>query len=102
AQFLDLQVSNKQLSDQVLNLQAHVTREEKIKAASEEFKKYEDDKVEQRRAEMDALLDKLKIRQAFVDVVSAGLAKGMSEGLKYGIDHGKAVRDLVDVEAYNP
>nr|GEV63609.1 hypothetical protein [Tanacetum cinerariifolium] len=96
------------------------------KAASEEFKKYEDDKVEQRRAEMDALLDKLsadfdeelylhmltviagrrwvirhgmrlvvmkcaesssEIRQAFVDVVSAGLAKGMSEGLKYGIDH---------------
>ncbi|GKC77783.1 hypothetical protein Tco_1128557 [Tanacetum coccineum] len=124
---------------QVLNLQAQVTGEEKIKAAFEEFKKYEDDKVEQRCAEMDSRLDKLsvdfdeelyphmltvitgrrwvighglrlavmkcaessKIRQAFVDVVSAGLAKGMSEGLKYGIEHGKAGQDLADVEAYD-
>nr|GFB97170.1 hypothetical protein [Tanacetum cinerariifolium] len=39
-----------------------------------------------------------EIRQAFADVVSVGLAKGMSEGLKYG----KADRDLADVEAYDP
>nr|GEV28722.1 hypothetical protein [Tanacetum cinerariifolium] len=125
AQFSDLQVSNKQLSDQVLNLQAQVMGEEKIKSTFEEFKKYKDDKVEQRCAKMDAHLDKLsvdfdeelyphmlttiaghrwvirhglrlsvmkcveslEIRQAFADVVSAGLAKGMSEGLKYGIEH---------------
>ncbi|GJX99188.1 hypothetical protein Tco_0356207 [Tanacetum coccineum] len=131
---------NNQLSEQVLNLQAQVTGEEKIKAAFEEFKKYEDDKVEQRCVEMDVRLDKLsmdfdeelyphmliaiagrrwvighglrlavmkcvessEIRQAFADVVSAGLAKGMSEGLKYGIEHGKAGRDLADVEAYDP
>ncbi|GJW03163.1 hypothetical protein Tco_1562019 [Tanacetum coccineum] len=117
-----------------------VTGEEKIKAAFEEFKKYEDDKVEQRCAEMDARMDKLsvdfneelyphmltaiagrrwvigyglrlaimkctessKIRQAFADVVSAGLAKGMGEGLKYGIEHGKAGRDLADIESYDP
>ncbi|GKD74599.1 hypothetical protein Tco_1332881, partial [Tanacetum coccineum] len=42
-----------------------------------------------------------EIRQAFVDVVSAGLAKGMSEGLKYDIEHGKAGRDLADIKAYN-
>ncbi|GJX46784.1 hypothetical protein Tco_0271974 [Tanacetum coccineum] len=42
-----------------------------------------------------------EIRQAFVDVVSAGLAKGISEGLKYGIEHRKAGRDLVDIEAYD-
>ncbi|GJR52657.1 gypsy type transposase [Tanacetum coccineum] len=36
-------------------------REEKIKAAFEEFKRYEDDKVEQRCAEIDARLDKLSI-----------------------------------------
>ncbi|GJV68732.1 hypothetical protein Tco_1484241 [Tanacetum coccineum] len=139
-QFSDLQVSNNRLSEQVLNLQAQVTGEEKIKAAFEEFKKYEDDKVEQRCAEMDACLDKLsvdfdeelylhtltaiagrcwvighglrlvvmkcaessEIRQAFADVVSAGLAKVMSEGLKYGIEHEKAGRDLADVEAYDP
>ncbi|GJU82998.1 hypothetical protein Tco_1285363 [Tanacetum coccineum] len=139
-QFSDLQVSNNQLSQQVSNLQAQVTGEEKIKAAFEEFKKYEDDKVEQRCAEMDARLDKLSVdfdeelyphmltaiagrrwvighglrlavmkcsespelRQAFADVVSAGLVKGMSEGLKHGIDHGKAGRDLAAVDAYDP
>ncbi|GKC94872.1 hypothetical protein Tco_1160314 [Tanacetum coccineum] len=140
AEFSDLQVSNNQLAKQVVNLQAQVTSEEKIKAAFEEFKKYEDDKVEQRCAKMDARLDKLsvdldeelyphmltaiagrrwvighglrlavmkclessEIRQAFADVVSAGLAKGMSEGLKYGIEHGKADRDLADIKAYDP
>ncbi|GKD55383.1 hypothetical protein Tco_1288770 [Tanacetum coccineum] len=139
-QLSDLQFSNNRLSEQVLNLQTQVTGEEKIKATFEEFKKYEDDNVKQRCAEMDARLDKLsvdfdeelyphmltaiagrrwvighgmrlavmkcvessEIRQAFADVVSAGLAKGMSEGLKYGIEHGKANRDLADVEAYDP
>ncbi|GJY74316.1 hypothetical protein Tco_0478747 [Tanacetum coccineum] len=43
-----------------------------------------------------------EIRQAFVDVVSARLAKGMGEGLQYGIEHGKAGRDLRDVKAYDP
>ncbi|GKA21400.1 hypothetical protein Tco_0701389 [Tanacetum coccineum] len=39
------------------------------------------------------------IRRAFADV--AGLAKGMSEGLKYSVEHGKAGRDLADIEAYD-
>ncbi|GJW50901.1 hypothetical protein Tco_0092252 [Tanacetum coccineum] len=43
-----------------------------------------------------------EIRQAYANVVSAGLAKGISEGLKYGIEHEKAGRDLADVEAYDP
>ncbi|GKD80600.1 hypothetical protein Tco_1347439 [Tanacetum coccineum] len=42
-------------------LQAQVTGEEQIKAAFEEFKKREDDKVERRCAEMDARLDALSI-----------------------------------------
>ncbi|GKG43724.1 hypothetical protein Tco_0482817, partial [Tanacetum coccineum] len=46
--------------------------------------------------------ESLELRQAFVDVVSAGLVKGMSEGLKHDVEHGKAVRDLVVVEAYDP
>ncbi|GJT66667.1 hypothetical protein Tco_1018147 [Tanacetum coccineum] len=137
-QFTNLQVSNNQLSEQVSTLQTQVTGEERT--AFEEFKKYEDDKVEQRCVEMDARLDKLsvdfdeelyphmltaiagrrwvighgmrlavmkcaessEIRQAFADVVSAGLAKGLSECLKYGIEHGKAGRDLADIEAYDP
>ncbi|GJZ78849.1 hypothetical protein Tco_0643686 [Tanacetum coccineum] len=110
-----------------------------MKAAFEAFKKYEDDRVEQRCAEMDARLDKLSVdfdeelyphmltaiagrhwvighgmrvavmkcaesfelSQAFANVVSSGLAKGMSEGLKYVIEHGKAGRDLTIVESYD-
>ncbi|GJY41408.1 hypothetical protein Tco_0428678 [Tanacetum coccineum] len=140
AKFSDLQVNNTQLSQQVSSLQAQITVEERIKAAFEEFKRYEDDKVEKRCVEMDARLDKLsinfdeelyprmltaiavrrwlirhgmrlailkcaespEIRHMFADVVFAGLAKGMSEGLKYGTEHGKAGRDLEDVEAYDP
>nr|GEW76156.1 hypothetical protein [Tanacetum cinerariifolium] len=49
------------LEAEVSNLQAQVTGEEKIKGAFEEFKKYEDDRDEQRCAEMDARLDKLKV-----------------------------------------
>ncbi|GJV22138.1 hypothetical protein Tco_1371158 [Tanacetum coccineum] len=120
AKFSNLQLNNNQLSQQVSTLQAQVTGKERIEVAFKEFKKYEDNKVEQRCAEMDARLDKLsvdideelyphilmvivgyrwvighglcltvmkyagslEIRQAFANVVSAGLAK--------------------DVEAYDP
>nr|GEZ39738.1 hypothetical protein [Tanacetum cinerariifolium] len=61
ALFSDLQVSNDRLSQQVSALQAQVTGEEKIKAALEEFKQYEDNRVKKRRAEMDARLDVLSI-----------------------------------------
>ncbi|GKA91901.1 hypothetical protein Tco_0813826 [Tanacetum coccineum] len=136
----DLQVNNNQLFHQVSTLEAQVTGEEQIKAAFEEFKKREEDKVEQRCAEIDARLDALSIdfdeelyphiltaiagrrwvighglhlavmkcaeftdlRQAFANVVSAGIAKGMSEGLKYGVEHGKAQLDLEVIEAYDP
>nr|GEY20794.1 hypothetical protein [Tanacetum cinerariifolium] len=119
--FSDLQVSNGHLSQQVVTLQEQVSGEEKLKAAFEEFKQYEDNRVEQRSAKMDARLDapsidfdeelyphmltaitcrrwmirhglrlavvkcgeSLKLRQAFADVVSAGIAKGMSEGLRH-------------------
>ncbi|GJU53692.1 hypothetical protein Tco_1227406 [Tanacetum coccineum] len=121
-------------------VKAQVTGEERIKAAFEEFKKYEDDKVEQRCAEMDARLDALSIdfdeelyphmltaiagrrwvighglrlavmkcaestdlRQVFADVVSAGIVKVMSEGLKHRVEHGEAKLDLAAIEAYDP
>ncbi|GJT23381.1 gypsy type transposase [Tanacetum coccineum] len=140
AQFSDLQVNNHQLSQQVSTLQAQVTGKERIKAAFEEFKKSEDEKVKQRCAEMDARLDALRIdfdevlyphmltaiagrpcvirhglplaimkcaestelRQAFADVVSPGIVKGMSEGLKYGVENGGAKLDLAAIEAYDP
>nr|GEY88196.1 hypothetical protein [Tanacetum cinerariifolium] len=140
ALFSDLQVSNNRLSQQVSTLQERVSGEEKLKAAFEEFKQYEDNRVEQRCAEMDARLDALSIdfdkelyphmltaiacrrwmirrglrlavmkcgefielRQAFADVVSAEIAKGMSEGLKHGVEHGQAKLDLKAIEAYDP
>ncbi|GKC30421.1 gypsy type transposase, partial [Tanacetum coccineum] len=43
-----------------------------------------------------------KLRQAFANVVSTRIAKGMSEGLKYGVEHGKAGLELTAVEAYDP
>ncbi|GKB43883.1 hypothetical protein Tco_0888825 [Tanacetum coccineum] len=140
AKFADLQVNNSQLSQQVSTFQAQVTGEEKIKAAFKEFKRLEDEKVEQRCTEMDARLDALSIdfdeelyphmltaiagrrwvigyglrlavmkcvestdlRQAFVDVVSVGIVKGMSEGLRYGVEHGGAKLDLAALEVYDP
>nr|GEV84361.1 hypothetical protein [Tanacetum cinerariifolium] len=45
--------------------------------------------------------ESIELRQAFVDVVSAGIAKGMSEGLKHGVEHGKAKLDLEAIEAYD-
>nr|GEW45501.1 hypothetical protein [Tanacetum cinerariifolium] len=59
AQFSGLQVSNERLSQKVAALQEQVSGEEKLKAAFEEFKRYEDDRVEKRCAELDAHLDAL-------------------------------------------
>nr|GEZ74407.1 transposase (putative), gypsy type [Tanacetum cinerariifolium] len=134
------EVSNEHLSQRVAALQEQVSGEEKLKAAFEEFKRYKDDRVEQRCAELDARLDALSIdfdeeryphmltaiagrrwvighglrlammkcaeslemRQAFVDVVSPGVAKGMSEGLKHGVEHGRSQLELESIKAYDP
>nr|GEY73003.1 hypothetical protein [Tanacetum cinerariifolium] len=42
-----------------------------------------------------------ELRQAFADVVLAGIAKGMSEGLKHRVEHGKANLSLKAIEAYD-
>nr|GFC95167.1 hypothetical protein [Tanacetum cinerariifolium] len=46
--------------------------------------------------------ESLEMRQAFADVVSAGIAKGMSEDLKHGVEHGHAQRTVESLEAYDP
>nr|GEV14182.1 hypothetical protein [Tanacetum cinerariifolium] len=61
ALFSYLQVINNRLSQQVSTLQAQVMGEEKVKAAFEEFKQYEDNQAEQRCVKMDARLDALSI-----------------------------------------
>nr|GFA22529.1 reverse transcriptase domain-containing protein [Tanacetum cinerariifolium] len=61
ARFSDLQVSHWQLSQQVASLKEQVSGEEKLKAAFEQFKQYEDERVERRCAKLDARLDALSI-----------------------------------------
>ncbi|GKG53655.1 hypothetical protein Tco_0555055, partial [Tanacetum coccineum] len=46
--------------------------------------------------------ESIDLRQAFADVVSAGIVKGMSEGLRYRVEHGGAKLDLAALEAYDP
>nr|GEU54193.1 transposase (putative), gypsy type [Tanacetum cinerariifolium] len=140
ALFLDLQVSNNHLSQQVSTIQVQVMGEENLKAAFEEFKQYKDNQVKQRCVKIDARLDALsidfdeelylhmlivitgrmweighglrlavmkcgestKLRQAFVDIVLVAITKGMSEGRKNGVKHGKTNLSLEAIEAYNP
>nr|GEX67587.1 hypothetical protein [Tanacetum cinerariifolium] len=106
AQFSDLQVSNERLSQQVATLQQQVFGEEKLKASFEEFKRQQDDRVEQRcrglRLAVMKCGESLELRQAFADVVSAGIAKGLSEGLRHGLEHGQAQLSLESIEAYDP
>nr|GEW31446.1 hypothetical protein [Tanacetum cinerariifolium] len=46
--------------------------------------------------------ESLELRQAFADVVSAEIAKGMSEGLRYRVEHGHAQINLESIKAYDP
>ncbi|GKF35400.1 hypothetical protein Tco_0108600, partial [Tanacetum coccineum] len=46
--------------------------------------------------------ESIELRRVFVNVVSARIAKGMSEGLEYGVKQGEAKFDLAAIKAYNP
>ncbi|GJT05098.1 hypothetical protein Tco_0839560, partial [Tanacetum coccineum] len=46
--------------------------------------------------------ESMELRQVFANVVSAGIAKGMREGLKHSVENGKAKLDLAAVKAYDP
>ncbi|GKF68057.1 hypothetical protein Tco_0197736, partial [Tanacetum coccineum] len=43
-----------------------------------------------------------ELRQVFANVVFVRIAKGVSEGLKHGVEHGKAQLDLEAIEVYDP
>nr|GFC92342.1 hypothetical protein [Tanacetum cinerariifolium] len=60
AQFSELQVSNEHLSQQVDALQQQVSGEETLKAAFEDYKRQQDQMVEQRCAEMDRTIESLE------------------------------------------
>nr|GFA22468.1 hypothetical protein [Tanacetum cinerariifolium] len=112
ALFSDLQVSNDNLSQQVATLQEQVSGEEKLKAAFEEFKQYEDNRVEQRYAKMDARLDALSIEfdeELYPNMLTAitgrrwviGHGLRLAVGLRHGVEHGWAQLDLEALEAYD-
>nr|GFC30729.1 hypothetical protein [Tanacetum cinerariifolium] len=46
--------------------------------------------------------ESIELRQAFADVMSARIAKGLSEGIKHGVEHWHAKLDLEALEAYDP
>nr|GEY19781.1 hypothetical protein [Tanacetum cinerariifolium] len=100
ARFSDLQMSHEHLCQQVASLKEQVNGEEKLKAAFEEFKLW----VIGHGLRLAAMKcgESLDIRQAFADVVSAKIAKGMSEGLSHGVEHGQAQQNLESIEAYDP
>ncbi|GKA04122.1 hypothetical protein Tco_0676903, partial [Tanacetum coccineum] len=90
----------------VSTLQAQVMGEEQIKVAFEEFKK----SIagcrwvigHSLRLAVMKCAESTDLRHAFANVVSAGIAKGISEGLKHRVEHGKAQLDLEVIEAYDP
>ncbi|GKB23040.1 hypothetical protein Tco_0862441 [Tanacetum coccineum] len=110
--FSDVQVSNNQLAEQVEQRFAEMdARLDKISVDfNEELYPHMLTAIAGRhwvigyglRLAVMKCAESSEIRQAFADVVSAGLAKGMREGLNYGIKHGKVGQDLADIEAYDP
>nr|GFB23426.1 hypothetical protein [Tanacetum cinerariifolium] len=82
----------KSVAQRVAALQEQVSGEEKLKAAFEEFKQYEDDRMEWvighgLRLAMMKCAESLEMRQAFADVVSAGVAKALQslKDLKFSL-----------------
>ena len=61
AQHAKTKIDNQLMVQEIATLQAQVLGEEKIKAAFEDFKKAENERVERRCAEMDARLDALSV-----------------------------------------
>nr|GEV63405.1 hypothetical protein [Tanacetum cinerariifolium] len=112
ALFLELQVSNECLSQQVDALQQQM--DARLDALSVDF----DEELYPHmltaiagrrwvighglRLAMMKCAESLEMRQAFANVVSAGVAKGMSEGLKNGVEHGRAQLTVESLEAYDP
>ncbi|GKC05424.1 hypothetical protein Tco_0997034 [Tanacetum coccineum] len=115
AQFSDLQVNNHQLSQQDEKVEQWCTKmDARLDALSIDFD------VELYPHMLTAIAgrrwvighglrlaimkcaESTELRQAFADVVSAGIVKGMSEGLKYGVEHREAKLDLTAIEAYDP
>ncbi|GJZ67098.1 hypothetical protein Tco_0630338 [Tanacetum coccineum] len=87
-------------SSEVSVLQDRVMGKERIMAAFEVFKKHEDERVigHGLRLAVMKCAESTELRQAFANVVPAGIAKGMSKELKYGVEHRKAGLELTALD----
>ncbi|GKD44110.1 hypothetical protein Tco_1268755 [Tanacetum coccineum] len=79
----------------------------RIMAAFDDFKQHEDERVNAWCAEMDARLDALSVdfdEELYPHMLTAIVGRRvlMREGLKYGVEHGKARLELIAMEAYDP
>nr|GEX63826.1 hypothetical protein [Tanacetum cinerariifolium] len=115
---LETKVSNERLSQQVDALQQQVSGEETLKAAFEDYKRENDQLVEQRCAEMDTRLDALSIdfdEELYPHMLTAiagrrwvighGLRLAMmkcAESLEMRVEHGHAQLMVESLEAYDP
>nr|GEU94488.1 hypothetical protein [Tanacetum cinerariifolium] len=89
-------------------------QDQRIQVKEEEIKKIDQEiqSLQNQTSDLKTLLKaetdmkkarRLKITEAVsTDVVSAWIAKGMSEELKYGLEHKNANLDLEAIEAYDP
>nr|GFB88073.1 hypothetical protein [Tanacetum cinerariifolium] len=115
AQFSKLQVSNERLSQQVDALQQQVSGKESLKAAFEDYKRKQDQMVEQQCAKMDARLDAMSIdfdEELYPHMLTAiashkwvigyGLRLATMKCLKHGVEHGHAQWTIESLEAYDP
>nr|GEW82667.1 putative RNA-directed DNA polymerase, eukaryota, reverse transcriptase zinc-binding domain protein [Tanacetum cinerariifolium] len=80
---------------EIRNLEASMEAEANAKRAAE-------DKSRRLRLAVRKCGESLELRQAFADVVSARIAKGLNEGLRHGLEHDQAQRSLESIEAYDP
>ncbi|GKE64620.1 hypothetical protein Tco_1518781 [Tanacetum coccineum] len=114
AHFSKLQVDSEQLTQQVATLQAQVTEmDARLDALSSDF----DEELYPHmltaiaghrwmighglRLAVMKCAESMELRQAFADVVTAIIAKGLSDGLKDGVEHGKAGLDLASLEGHD-
>nr|GEU95874.1 hypothetical protein [Tanacetum cinerariifolium] len=96
----------------VASLKEQVSGEEKLKAAFEEFKRYEDERVKRRCAELDARLDALSIdfdEELYPHILTAIAGRGWVVGhglrlamMKSWVEHGQAQLTVESIEAYDP
>nr|GEX26265.1 hypothetical protein [Tanacetum cinerariifolium] len=75
---------------------------EALLEAEADMKKATEDMSVGLSQELEDMLARFSDLPAFADVVSVGIAKGMSEGLRHRVEHGQAQLSLESIKSYDP